>query len=179
MRSLSGMPGPISHIGGRVRAGAALSKRVHVIETGRATHGSTWASYGHLLRLAGDEAGARAAYARALDMLDERHGRRAIFDIRYLLGERLPRGEDGFFERTLRALAAGDFEVREAVVLTIRASQVLPDYTAPDLTLYDVLEETFPDITSRSEIPSAAACCAPGPPRRRPTSRPATRLSPR
>ena len=63
----------------------------------------------------------------------------------------------------MRALAAGDFEVREAVVLTIRASQVLPDYTAPDLTLYDVLEETFPDITSRLEMLERSGLLRTGP----------------
>ena len=115
-----------------------------VFGRGRGDHLSTWRNYGHLLRHAGDEAGARAAFERAASMGDDP-------ELHYLLGG--DPGDGDARSRTLRRLAAGDREAaREEIVKWIRAERWTPDGTAHSLTLFDLLEETFPDEPSHLEM---------------------------
>jgi tetratricopeptide (TPR) repeat protein len=114
-----------------------------LIERGRGKNASTFQKLGHLLRLAGDADSARAAFGQALTM-DPQPPREA--ELRYMLGED-PGPHDGFKAQTMRALRTGDASAiaaaREAIVRALRAERSAPDYTASELTLYDLLEETF------------------------------------
>lgn len=125
---------------------AADSMQNQVNDPARAEDSGMWAKYGHLLRRAGDAEGARAAYERALATAS---GDRAA-ELRYLLGR--PPDGSGKYGRLLDAIASGDPGARDAIVRELRSMRALPDYTAMDLTLYDLLEATFPAGTSHLEM---------------------------
>jgi tetratricopeptide (TPR) repeat protein len=123
----------------------ATAMKTRVLDRGRGQHASGWAEYGELLRSAGEVDAAREYFERALAELgDEQSVSAAI--LRYRLG--LPPGPapDGpVWAQALAALASGSGlgEARDAVVRTIRAERLMPLYESNEMTLYDLLEETF------------------------------------
>jgi tetratricopeptide (TPR) repeat protein len=132
----------------RAFAGGAEHFRTRVLAEGRGDSAGAMTEYGHLLRGAGDLDAARDAYTRALERLDEHMQPDLGEELRYLLGQD-PGGDD-----LLKQLARGDAEpARAAVVRALKAERVLPSYTAPRLTLYDLLEETYRVDSERTGRP--------------------------
>jgi tetratricopeptide (TPR) repeat protein len=135
--------------------GGAIAMKTNVLDRGRLNNAVGWAEYGDLLHNAGDEAAAREQFQRALDELADEQSVRAA-KLRYHLGlapGRAPKGP--FWERTLAALASreGLDEARDAVVKALRAERALPSYNGSDMTLWDLLEETFRVEAERDGTP--------------------------
>jgi hypothetical protein len=124
----------------RAFAAGAEVFTTHVLPLGRGDNAGGWSEYGHLLRHAGDTEGAHTAYRRALTLLN-RFEDWLGDELRYLLGEPLE-SDDGYIAQIARGEKAA---TRDQIVRDIRKQRVLPSYTAPALTLYDLLEETFDD----------------------------------
>ncbi|HET6549050.1 MAG TPA: hypothetical protein VFG79_11365, partial [Solirubrobacter sp.] len=129
-------------------AEAAADLKAAAIDTGRGEQATTWAQYGHLLRNAGDQDGARTAYEHALALADERLDGYVVMELRYLLGRDPGRGPEGVIRQTLHALSARDLDAiraaRAALVTGIRGERAdSPAETGPGLTLFDLLELTF------------------------------------
>jgi len=125
--------------------GGAVAMKANVLDKGRSDNASGWLEYGLLLRNAGDAKGAEAAFARALDKLEDPDSVRGA-ELRYLLGRTPGAAPDApVWEQVLNALASGQGlgEARDAVVRALREERGLPSYTAPTMTLWDLLEETF------------------------------------
>lgn len=125
------------------RDGATYMK-TNVLDQGRSDNAAGWAEYGHLLRNAGDLDAAREAYQRALERLDDEASVRGA-QLRYLLGQDPGAADDGVHGRALLALAShqGIEQARKEIVAELREEGGLPSYTAPNMTLWDLLEETF------------------------------------
>jgi tetratricopeptide (TPR) repeat protein len=118
------------------REGAAYMK-ANVLEKGRSQNAAGWLEYGLLLRAAGD-AEAREWFTRALEAEGADSVRRA--QLRYLLGQPPGSAPDGpVWEQALNAPE----QSRAAVEDALRKERALPSYTAPALTLWDLLEETY------------------------------------
>jgi tetratricopeptide (TPR) repeat protein len=123
----------------------AICMKTQVLDLGRSDNASGWLEYGLLLRNAGDVEAASGAFARALEKLADALTVRGA-ELRYLLGLLPGAAPDGpVWEQGLNALATreGIEAAREAIVATLRREQGLPSYTAPAMTLWDLLEETF------------------------------------
>jgi hypothetical protein len=119
-------------------AAGARHFKTEVLPLGRGDNAGGWTEYGHLLRHAGDIDGAHAAYRHALTLLN-RFEDWLGDELRFLLGEPLE-SDEGYVAQ----IARGEMEsTRAQIVQDIRDEEVLPSYTAPALTLYDLLEETF------------------------------------
>lgn len=125
--------------------GGARAMKANVLDKGRSDNAAGWLEYGLLLRNAGDAQGAAEAFTRALDKLEDPNSVRGA-ELRYLLG-RTPGAAPGapVWEQGLNALASGEglAEAREAIVDALRRERGLPSYTAPTMTLWDLLEETY------------------------------------
>lgn len=120
------------------REGAAYMK-ANVLDKGRSDTAAGWLEYGLLLRHAGEEDAAREAFERALGKLDEPASVRGA-QLRFLLGQPPGSAPDGpVWEQALNAPE----ESRAAVEDALRKERALPSYTAPALTLWDLLEETY------------------------------------
>jgi hypothetical protein len=125
--------------------GGAVAMKANVLDKGRGDNTSGWLEYGLLLHNAGDAEGAPEAFARALEKLADPNSVRGA-ELRYLLGRTPGAAPDApVWELGLNALASGQglVEAREAVVRALREERGLPSYTAPSMTLWDLLEETF------------------------------------
>jgi hypothetical protein len=118
------------------RAGAEYMK-ANVLDQGRSDTSAGWLEYGLLLRNAGEPA--EAALTRALDKLDEPASVRGA-QLRFLLGQPPGPAPDGpLWAQALDAPA----EARPAVEEALRREQGLPSYTAPGMTLWDLLELSY------------------------------------
>ena len=125
--------------------------KANVLDQGRSDTAAGWLEYGLLLHNAGEAAD--EAFARALDRLDEPASvRRAV--LRYLTGQPPGAAPDGpVWEQALGALHRGDgiAAAREAVEDALQRERGLPSYTAPSLTLWDLLEAAYraqePELT--------------------------------
>jgi tetratricopeptide (TPR) repeat protein len=124
--------------------------QANVFAKGRSQNASGWLEYGLLLRHAGDAESAREWFAKALDDVHDADAVRRA-QLRYLLGERPgPVPDAPVWEQALSALTAGAnvAQARAAVEDAIARERGLPSYTAPSMTLWDLLEATY-----RAETP--------------------------
>jgi hypothetical protein len=130
--------------------GGAEAMQANVFGKGRSQNAAGWREYGHLLRGAGDQDGAREYFARAVEQLGDEPSVRAA-ELRYLLGKPPGAAPDGpVWEQALNALHSGEGldEAREAVIGALQKERGLPSYTAPGMTLWDLLEELYgPELT--------------------------------
>jgi tetratricopeptide (TPR) repeat protein len=136
------------------RAGADYM-RDNVLAKGRLDNATGWTEYGHLLRNAGDRDAARVEFARALEQRGDEQSEHAA-QLRYLLGQAPGSAPDGpFWAEVLNALAAGErlAPARDAIVRAIRADRLMPAYNTDELSLWDLLEETFRVEAERDGTP--------------------------
>jgi tetratricopeptide (TPR) repeat protein len=119
--------------------GAAFFKS-DLLPLDRRDNAEGWTEYGNLLRHAGDLEGAHDAYRHALTLLN-RFDDWLGDELRFLLGEPLE-DDEGYVAQ----IARGELTAtRKQIVGDIRDQESLPSYTSPSLTLYDLLELTFPE----------------------------------
>ena len=135
------------------RAGAEYMQ-ANVFAKGRSENATGWLEYGLLLRGAGELDAAAEYFARALDVVDEADTVRRA-QLRYLLDQ--PPGpipDAPVWEQGLNALASGaDVEAARATVeYALSVERGLPSYTAPTMTLWDLLEATYPPELSHTEM---------------------------
>jgi tetratricopeptide (TPR) repeat protein len=134
--------------------GGATAMKANVFDKGRSQNAAGWREYGHLLRGAGEEDAAREYFERALEELGDEQSVRAA-QLRYLLGKPPGAAPDGpLWEQALNALHSGEGleEAREAVIDELRKERGLPSYTAPGMTLWDLLEELYGPELSHAEM---------------------------
>jgi hypothetical protein len=130
--------------------GGAAAMQANVFAKGRSQNAAGWREYGHLLLGAGEDATAREYFERALTELGDEQSARAA-ELRYLLGKPPGAAPDGpLWEQALNALYAneGVDDAREAVIAALQKERGLPSYTAPGMTLWDLLEALYgPELT--------------------------------
>jgi tetratricopeptide (TPR) repeat protein len=130
--------------------GGAAAMQANVFAKGRSQNAAGWREYGHLLRGAGDQEAAREYFERALTELGDEQSARAA-ELRYLLGQPPGAAPDGpLWEQALNALHSGEGreEALEAVIGALQKERGLPSYTAPGMTLWDLLEALYgPELT--------------------------------
>ena len=132
----------------------AQAMKANVLDKGRSDTTAGWLEYGLLLRNAGAADAARAAFERAFAKLDDPRSVRAA-QLRYLLGRPPGAAPDGpVWEQGLNALASGDGleAARDAVIAELRRERGLPSYTAPAMTLWDLLEALFGPRLTHAEM---------------------------
>jgi hypothetical protein len=130
--------------------GGAAAMKANVFDKGRSQNASGWREYGHLLLGAGEQDAAREYFERALEELGDEQSVRAA-QLRQLLGRPPGAAPDGpLWEQALNALHSGEGleAAREAVIGELRSERGLPSYTAPGMTLWDLLEALYgPELT--------------------------------
>jgi hypothetical protein len=130
--------------------GGAAAMKTNVFDKGRSHNAGGWREYGHLLLGAGEEDAAREYFERALAELGDEHSVRAA-QLRFLLGQPPGAAPDGsLWEQALNALHSGEGvdEARDAVIAALQKERGLPSYTAPGMTLWDLLEALYgPELT--------------------------------
>jgi tetratricopeptide (TPR) repeat protein len=130
--------------------GGAAAMKANVFDKGRSQNAAGWREYGHLLRGAGEDEAAREYFERALSELGDEQSARAA-ELRHLLGRPPGAAPDGpLWEQALNALHSGEGldDAREAVIRALEKERGLPSYTAPGMTLWDLLEALYgPELT--------------------------------